>query len=640
MPSVGRVSGGAGERGATTRRAFITAAQGLLGEISRRSVEVHPRVTSLRQTVWVGGAMLESLSGRCRLRWGVGAVGAIVALALCTCACRRESGEMTVAGVAAEGRPAGAKSEEQDRRGAEPTEPSTTELSPFEGALRAGWGAAGVEVAPIVDDGEFYRRIALDLTGSVPSAEEAARFIDDSAEDKRERLVDALLASDDYSRYWAEVYASLLLGQALPTQKKLRAGMVEWLERQISSGRPYDAMVSDLLTATGDFSGGQEAGYLLVRGRQKQVEALAGATARIFLGVQIECAQCHDHPYYDQYKQEDFFRFAAYFGRTQVRQAKKDKKNRSKGEPPVITVKERRRGEVHVPLADGSPGVAVEPGFLGREVEAAEGETRRETLARAIGGSDLLAKAAVNRIWSTMLGRGLVEPWDDLVGENDASHPESLRLLAESFVKSGYDHRALLRQIALSSAYQRSAVGADDQGEAARVFARALVRPLSAYQLFNSLAVATGLGESDRPNYRRMVEEKRERALAQYVFTFVDDEMAEAESFAGNVPQALLLLNGELSNAGVRERAGGTVAAARALAEGEGGEAAAIEALYLSAYGRRPAAEETSAAVDFIRAYGGEERGQGKQAKRAKKARAYEDLLYALLLSSEFVTNH
>lgn len=586
--------------------------------------------------------------GRHRLRRGIGAVGALVVLAMFSNACRRESGETTVAGVAAEARPPGANPEGQARTGAEPPEASEVELSPFDKALTAGWAAAGVEVAPIVEDGEFYRRIALDLTGSVPSAEDAARFIDDPAEDKRERLVDALLASDDYARYWAEVYASLLLGQALPTQKKIRAGMVDWLEGQISSGRPYDEMVADLLTATGDYSGGQEAGYLLVRGRQKQVEALAGATARIFLGVQIECAQCHDHPYYDQYKQEDFFRFAAYFGRTQVRQAKKNKKD--KGEPPVITVKERRRGEVHVPLADGSPGVVVEPALLGREVEAAEGETRRETLARAIRGSDLLAKAAVNRIWSTMLGRGLVEPWDDLVGENDASHPESLRLLAESFATSGYDQRALLRQIALSSAYQRSAAGADDQGAAARVFARAQVRPLSAYQLFGSLAAATGLGESDRPNYRRMVEEKRERALAQYVFTFVDDEMAEAESFAGNVPQALLLLNGELSNAGVRERAGGTVAAARALAEGEGGEAAAIEALYLSAYGRRPDAEETSAAVDFIRAYGGgdqDEQGkagkhgkQGKQAKRAAQAKAYEDLHYALLLSSEFVTNH
>ena len=571
-----------------------------------------------------------------RLRRGIGAVAAFVVLAMCTNACRRESGETTAAGVAAEARPPDANPEGEAGTGAEPPGASEAELSPFEKALTAGWGAAGVEVAPTVEDGEFYRRIALDLTGSVPTAEEAARFIDDPAPDKRERLVDALLASDDYARYWAEVYASLLLGQALPTQKRIRAGMVDWLEGQIGTGRPYDEMVADLLTATGEFSGGQEAGYLLVRGRQKQVEALAGATARIFLGVQIECAQCHDHPYYDQYKQEDFFRFAAYFGRTQVRQAKKNKKG--KGQPPVITVKDRRRGEVHVPLADGSPGVVVEPAFLGREVEAAEGETRRETLARAIRGSDLLAKAAVNRIWSTMLGRGLVDPWDDLVGENDASHPESLRLLAESFAASGYDQRALLRQIALSSAYQRSAAGGDDQGAAARVFARAQVRPLSAYQLFGSLAAATGLGESDRPNYRRMVEEKRERALAQYVFTFVDDEMAEAESFAGNVPQALLLLNGELSNAGVRERAGGTVAAARALAEGEGGEAAAIEALYLSAYGRRPDAEETSAAVDFVRAYGGGE--QGERAKRASQAKAYEDLHYALLLSSEFVTNH
>ncbi len=502
------------------------------------------------------------IRGRQGPRWGVVALGVAVAMATSVGACRRESAETTVAGGAAQqGRPS-AERERPAQDDSEPGAPSTGGASPFEQSLAKGWGEAGIEVSPPVEDGEFYRRIALDLTGSVPSAEEAARFIDDPAEDKRERLVDALLASDDYARYWAEVYAGLLLGQVTPNRKKIRAGMVEWLEGQLSSGRPYDAMVGDLLTATGEFSGGQEAGYLLVRGRQKQVEALAGATARIFLGVQIECAQCHDHPYYDQYKQEDFYRFAAYFGRTNARQAKKDKKDRKR--PPVVVVKERRRGEVHLPLADGSPGAVMEPRFLGREVEPVEGESRRETLVRAIRASDLLAKAAVNRTWSTMLGRGLVEPWDDLVGEGDKSHPESLRLLAESFVESGYDHRALLRQIALSSAYQRSASGPDDQGAAARVFARAQVRPLSAYQLFNSLAEATGLGASDRPNYRRMVEEKRERALAQYLFTFVDDEMADAESFAGNVPQALLLLNGDLSNAGVRVRAGGTVADARA----------------------------------------------------------------------------
>ena len=513
--------------------------------------------------------------------------------------------------------------------------------------MAEAWRSAGVEIAPLADDGEFYRRVALDLTGSVPSAEQAARFIDDASADKREVLVDELLASEDYARYWAEVYADLLLGQPTPQTKKTRAGMIAWLAESFAQGRSYDAMVSDLLTASGEFPGGQEASYLLVRGRQKQVEALAGATARIFLGVQIECAQCHDHPYYDQYKQQDFYRFAAYFSRTKIRRGKKNKsKNKNKNKmnksaPVLVTIKDRRRGELRIPLADGSPGEVASPRFLGRDVQALAGESRRQTLARAIRESDLLAKTVVNRTWATMLGRGLLDPWDDLVAEHDPSHPETLNILAQDFVKSGYDHRALLRQISLSQAYQRSAVGADDGGKAARVFARAAVRPLDAYQLFSSLAVATGLVESEKPAYRRRVEERRERALGEYLFVFADDEMGEADVFAGNVPQALLLLNGDLSNAGVRVRAGGTVQKATAAAK-QGGAAAAVETLYLAAYGRRPGAEELQATFALLEAHRGPGGpGAGKAGKTGKYTnKAYEDLFYALLLSSEFVTNH
>jgi len=606
----------------------------------------YPCGPDLRQTLVVEVVMPhESRGWRQRigrpgvLPWGAFALVVLAGLG----GCKREVSEQGIA-VGPQGLP-GSRGDSGQAEGSAadgPQDPELpgvdpdAELSPFARTLVAGWRSAGVEVAPLADDAEFHRRLALDLTGTIPTAQAAERFVLDEAADKRERLVDALLASDDYARYWAEVYAGLLLGQALPTRKKLRAGTVDWLEEALREGRPYDAMVAEILTATGDIPEGREGSYLFVRGRQNQVEALAGATARIFLGVQIECAQCHDHPYYDQYKREDFYRFAAYFGRTRVRIAKKEK-NKKKG-PLVVAIKERPRGEVHLPLADGSPGAVIEPRFLGREVTASEGESRRETLVRAIRGSDLLAKAAVNRIWSQLLGRGLVEPWDDLVGEGDKSHPEGLTLLAESFAEGGYDHRALLREIVLSPAYQRSSAagdgargdqGAEDGQAAARVFARASVRPLSAYQLFNAIALATGLGDSDRPAYRRLVEERRDKALAQYLFIFADDEMAEAESFAGNVPQALLLLNGDLSNAGVRERAGGTVKAAVEAAGGSG-EAAAVSALYLSAYGRRPDDAEIRAGVDFIRARG----------KDAKDGRAYEDLLYALLLSSEFVTNH
>ncbi len=500
----------------------------------------------------------------------------------------------------------------------------------LDGALARAWAAAGVEPAPIVDDASFLRRVTLDVIGRVPREDEVRRFLADEGPDKRARVVDELLASDAFAEHWGDVYADLLVGVTTGQERRVHGSTQAWLAEQFRTQRPYDEMVAELLTTSGeaDMDDPGAAGFLFAKGRKGRIENLAGETSRVFLGVQIACAQCHDHPYDDRYTQRDFYGMAAYFARSRVRRGKKGAGQRS------VRIIDRPRGEAFIPTPEGEPGEMVAPRFLGTPLVAEGDETRREALVRAMRGSELLAKAAVNRTWWQLLGRGVVEPYDDLGGEGD-EHPPVLETLSAEFREGGYDMRALIKTIALSSAYQRASTGdvADPKQIAAaeRVFARAAVRPLSSRQLFSSMIVATGLEDSDNRVARRLASERRENALREYLFLFNDDEMGAIDSFDGNVPQALLLLNGDLTNRGVTIRAGGTVkraldgyaqASSDADARAEG-----LSRLYLATYGRPPSDAEREGHADFL-------------ARAGDSAAAYEDLLFALMLSSEFVTNH
>jgi hypothetical protein len=313
---------------------------------------------------------------------------------------------------------------------------------------------------------------------------------------------------------------------------------------------------------------------------------------------------------------------------------------------PTYELFDQNRGEAKMHAPGATKDVVIKPKFLGRSLPEPAGEPRRQTLARAVVGSDLFAKAMVARTWAQLFGAGLMDPWDDLGAEGDAKHPPLLVALADDFRHSGFDIKALLRQLVLSTAYARSsappAAGQDDGGAAVRAFARARVRPLAPEQLFRSLLVATGADEIVRDRQRRRDRSDRdgegpgdpaddedkaqrliERTLREYRFTFDDDEMADAD-FDGTLPQALLLLNGEFTNNSTRaEQAGvlGTI-----LAETRD-PAARIERLFLAAYTRRPTPDELSLFRASIKPGGA-----------ARKS--YEDAFFALLTSTEAVTNH
>jgi hypothetical protein len=430
-------------------------------------------------------------------------------------------------------------------------------------------GQAARPRLPQADDASYLRRVTLDLAGRIPRPDEVRAYLADRDPQKKEKLVDRLLASDDHAQHWADVLGELLIGLEVRPPvigERFRA----WLVQSIREGKGWDRMVREMLTASGDLETTSAGLFLLATARKGGgTEAAAGATARIFLGLQLQCAQCHDHPYDERWKQEDFHGLAAYFERTRARKR---------------AIFDGFRARPHRMKRPSGEEVVVEPRFLGREV----GPGTRQVLAQAVIGSDLFAKAQVGFIWSRMFGAGLVEPWNDLGAEHDRKHPAELERLARDFAAAGYDHRKLLRGIALSEAY-----GARERP----------LRPLGPAALFRSLVVATGLSERQEE-----APERFRRALREYLFVFGDDE-GEGVDRSGNVPQALLLRNGELTHRG-----------AKVLARRARGARDPLEELFLATLSRPPTGAE--------------------RALTPTDVAGWEDLAHALLNTTEFGSNH
>jgi hypothetical protein len=499
--------------------------------------------------------------------------------------------------------------------------------------LAEQWRAAGIEPSPITRDAEFLRRVSLDLIGRVPKREEVDSFLADRDADKRERLVDRLLASDEFAEHWARQWADLLLPSDAKAEKLAREPLERYLATALSEGRAWDRVVRELLASEGELAEHPELAYRAARGRgadkPERLAELTSTSARVFLGSRIECAQCHDHPYDPSISREDFWSTVAWFGRLQFEVDRKQK-------PVEITVGERSRGELRVALAEpgADPDVdprkrAIAPSFLGEPANGAEENSRREQLAGWIIDDPRFAAATVGLTWTRLFGRGIVEPWDDLLGQDPDRYPALLSALAEEFRARGHDPRVLIRTIVLSRAYQLSSRAPDEHDDeterraAEAVFARASVRSLSAEQLFDSLLVATGLENVEDRAFARAVQQRERQALREYTFVFTDDEMASADAFTGNVPQALLLLNGALTNQAVIARDGSALDEVLELRNAD----ARIEALWRTAYARDPSLDERAWA-------------RGVLGDAGKDRAAWEDLLFAMLQSSEFGSNH
>ena len=416
--------------------------------------------------------------------------------------------------------------------------PSEQEMAArIDARLAEVWKQEKVESAPRSSDAEFLRRAWLDLCGIIPPINDddgisgIRNFLDDTSSDKRARLIDRLLAKPTHATHFANIWKNVMV----PADTNVRRfggdnGFQNWLRGQFADNVPYDKMVSDLLLATG--AANQTGPALFYTALQLKPEELAASTSRIFLGTQIQCAQCHDHPF-DHWTRKDFWGYAAFFARLQQPQQRQQ---------VAFQVNDADTGEVKFPDTDE----IVRPLFLDGDVSADEENSRRERLAAWLVSADnpYFARATVNRVWGLLFGRGIVDPVDDLGQHNVPSHPELLDELAVYFAATGFDLKQLIHTLTSTEAYQLSSRSTSDDEDRGDLFARMAIKSLTADQLYDCLAEAMrrreGLGTSNAPFASgRGVDQSKQAFLAKF-----RAPTQGATEYEAGIPQALTLMNG------------------------------------------------------------------------------------------------
>jgi len=497
-------------------------------------------------------------------------------------------------------------------------------------AIASKWVANGVQPTQAADDAEFMRRVYLDLNGRIPTVAEVRRFLDDGAADKRLRLVDRLLQRPLYVEHFTTIWRHQLLPQNNDQQVQFLASSLEpWLRKQFRDNVPYDRMIRELLTAAVTSpdprvprqpNRGNPLPTAFYQVNEAKAENIAASTSRLFLGIKLECAQCHDHPF-AKWSRKQFWEYAAFFSGIQPREPRAGVFSPIKDDPARRVIKVAAKNEEY------------EARFLdGRAPEWKAGVPTRTTLADWMTSADnpYFARNAVNRIWAHFFGIGLIEPVDEPGPDNPPSHSELLDELARQFVAHRYDVKFVIRAIAASRTYRLTSAATHPSQSDPKLFARMGVKGMSAEQLFDSLAVATGLQE--RLESQRPGPFFSPRAEFLGKFANPSDKRTDHQT---SILQALTLMNGkltnEVTNPGPTNGPPQTLTLVAVMdAPFFDTPAKQVEALYLATLSRKPRADELDRFVKYL--------DRGGPDGDAKKALA--DVFWALLNSSEFVLNH
>ena len=505
--------------------------------------------------------------------------------------------------------------------------------------VKAKWQDLGLKAESRAEDPEFLRRVYLDVIGTIPSLAETGEFLADKSADKRRKVIESLLTNEKYASNWAEQWAGTLMGYDADNRTdQARIGVKKHLVPVFAKNTPFDALAREVMTASGATN--EPAGmkmeedapdvngttvfyvrYQKTAGRDIAA-AIAGKFSRTFLGTQIQCAQCHDHPF-DTWTQEDFYGMAAFFTQLKIDRVKVDDKK----EYYLVEDREPRKGKRTTEMQIPGTQTKVKIGFLKTKEQPKDGEGLREAFARMMTSRDNLqfARATVNRYWGHFFGRGFVNPVDEFNGRNKPTHPDLLDAMAKDFIAHGFDLHHLVRSICKSQAYQLTSGGRKRDAEAQKYFAMASVRPLTPEQILHSLVTAMA-SDSTAGSLRRDAEIVR--AMRDFRYAFGDDEGAEFVEFEGTIPGALLMMNSEIvarGSAALKSKKGATrlgeiLASERVPAD-------RIRAIYLAVLSRLPSAAELARSATYVAQHGG-----GNE--------AYEDVMWSVLNSSEFVLNH
>ncbi len=552
-------------------------------------------------------------------------------------------------------------------------------------------------LAPTTSDEDFLRRVSFDLAGVVPTPRQITLFGLDHDLKKRQKLIGRLLESEEFSENLAGYWRDVIFSRATEVRANLARGLfTKWLTNRFESGATWDEIATELLTATGNVR--EEGATALVFAHNGDAQELASETSRIFLGIQLQCANCHDHPT-DQWQRNDFHTLAAYFPRVRVRRVQTDARrtfevvsfdvplarsnrriNRArlfarldrnsdgkvttreientsiagfftralqvgdKNKDKALSLEElkalpepnkgrNRSSEYFMPDLSNpaSPGERIDPAFFVSKIESPVGMKdleRRGELAKVITSTDnpWFARAFVNRVWAEMLGEGFYMPIDDIGPTRSPVFEQALVVLSDEFTASGYDIRWLYRTIANTRAYQRQA-RAKDPGDVSPPFAAATPTRLRADQLFNTITSVMGVqenlgrrtlaGSGGNAMYGR-----GRSARAQFNTLFGFDPSTPQDELTGTIPQALFMMNSPTVNNLIRGM--GDTRLSRILREFDD-DRDAIAELYLLVLAREPSKNEVAICLKHVKS-------------NDSRSDAFEDIMWSLLNSSEFLT--
>lgn len=508
--------------------------------------------------------------------------------------------------------------------------------------ISESWSDNEIEPSPVASDEEWLRRVYLDIVGHIPPLDKVNDFVNDEDEAKRPKLVGELLDDPAYIRNWSAIWTNNCIGRGTP-RRVSRTGMSRFFREVFARNRPWNDVVVDIITAEGHFEKNGAVNYVLAQ-MQNNDEAvqLTAKTARLFMGIQVQCTQCHNHPFND-WKQDQFWQLNAFFRQTAKRDYRKRDPNTGRMVDDYSEVFHRNptgfEGRVNFEKRSGLMQVAY-PTYFDKEVELpeyVEDIDLRKELAKFLlepemqGDAPLIAKAMVNRTWGHMFGYGFTKPVDDMGPHNAASHPELFNYLAGKFVEHDYDVKKLVGWIARSDAYgltsqfaEKNKIDDPAAGETP-LFSHMYVKSMEAEQLYNSLIVATNAHKSGSVNYEE-AERRRNRWMQQFVRAFGTDENDEATTFNGTIPQALMMMNGELVEDAVNCEQGSFL---HSLLTSKAKPAVKANEVYLAALTRKPSRAEVNRINKLMKKY-----------PRGQEAAAWQDLFWALLNSNEFIFIH
>jgi hypothetical protein len=500
-----------------------------------------------------------------------------------------------------------------------------------------------IPASAIADDAEFIRRLSLDVRGRIPSGERVAAFLADTDSQKRAKLIDEVLADHEYGEHFAIIWYHRMIQPDDENRGALNGNKLQgWLTERFNQNIGWDRTVHDILTASGARDTHPATAFWLqqigdFRTGQPEPNKATAAASKLFLGVKLECAECHNHPF-STLKQTDFWSTAAFFAQTHADNS--GRKDTKAGNTPMVreggggAKAKKKGGEKSRPAPFGSIAIpfskdqVVKATFLGT---AAPAEINGKKELRPVFASwatspknPYFARATVNKLWANFFSRGIVQPVDDMREDGTNTHPEVLTLLATEFADSGFDLKHLIRCICQSKAYQRTSKPLAENKDDGKLYSHMPVKVMTADMLYDSLGQVLGhsVGQEREKGVKGMGKKKggggpREQ-FRKFFHAEADDDVGVTEDYTHGIPQVLRLMNARQTN-----DLDVTVARLTKDAKPE----KAVENLYLAVLSRRPTDTELKRAKEYV-------------AGAKDSAQGYHDLLWALLNSGEFVIIH